>query len=117
MIRGAASGQKALMSGVEETKTTKQESTEALEASFDAAELCPCRFWTLAREFSSLGRGKRLRESNAEPDTVLSVYLCDRAVRFSGRLAAGARGPGGRNAVSSRWSCGRVDFRARLAGP
>ena len=43
-------------------------------------------------------------------DTVLPVYLCDRA----GPLIRGVRlqtreSPGGRKAVSSRWSCGRVD--------
>ena len=82
------------------------------------AQLSPRTFWTCVREFSSFRRGKgRLGESDADPrhgSARLRVRPRDPLLRGS-RLQTLA-GLGGRKAVSSRWSSGRVDRRARLAG-
>ena len=74
------------------------------------AELSPRTFCTFAREFSSFRRGKRRqRESDADPGT----RFCP-----SSRATARSTSPGQlpsdarvrcRRAVSSRWSCGRLD--------
>jgi hypothetical protein len=82
-----------------------------LQALF-GAELSPRTFWTFAREFSSFTT--RLCESD--------VYLnpghgsARLLVRPRGPLLPGScfqtpgpAGPSGREAVSSPWSCGRVD--------
>ena len=66
----------------------------------------PRTFWNFAREFLSFWQG-RLQESGVDliPDTVLPVYSCDRAVRFSRAVASRRTGPagsGGRKAVSCR---------------
>jgi len=50
----------------------------------------PRTFWTFAREFSSFRRGKDgYGSATLIPDTVVPVYSCDRAVRFSGAFASG----------------------------
>ena len=77
------------------------------------AELSPRTFWTFAREFSSFRRqGAANGRATLIPDTVLPVSLVRRAVPGSPELRLqthGPAGPGGRKAVSTRWSRGRVD--------